>query len=232
VKQLCETDRRILSGAREPDIHNIATEAEFNTERERLKKSFLSKEYVEPSEDDVKWGLLNRKAIKHASNGDFGLSTIMYSMMAQFLVRRWRLREALELYLYVCLLDLNGANNVSGFGNDREILKQFPAFNPRLAFLAPAPLDQVARIATKLGLSKDELRRIVEKRSAGLPISVQQSWTCLEKAIWPDPSAVRKPVHDAASISRAPRHNEIEQVIELPDGRKNTIWRDARAVGG
>jgi hypothetical protein len=96
--------------------------------------------------------------------------------MADFLVRRWRLREVLGPYLYTCILDLNGANNIGGFRNDPEILKQHPPFDPALASLAPAALDQVARIAKTLVLGKEELRSIVEERSAKLPLSADQSW--------------------------------------------------------
>jgi DNA-directed RNA polymerase subunit RPC12/RpoP len=73
-----ESDYRILSGAREPDFRNIATESEVRAERERLRDSFVSKGYVEPSDVDVKWGLLNRKAIEHADDGNFGLSRSMH----------------------------------------------------------------------------------------------------------------------------------------------------------
>jgi hypothetical protein len=223
-----ETDYQILTGAREPDFRYITTESEVKAERERLRKSFLAKGYTEPSDDDVKWGLLNQKAIKYAHDGDFGLSRNIYLTMAEFLARRWRLREALELYLYVCILDLNGAQNTSGF-----VLRQFPVFDPNSSNLAPVVLDQITRIARKLQFGREELRMIVQKQSMStLPISADQCSFFLEKAIWPDPPSLSKPVYNPTSIARVTQSNEVEQILDLPGGRKMAIWRDAKTVAG
>jgi hypothetical protein len=219
-----ETDYQILTGAREPDFRYITTESEVIAERERLKESFAAKDGTGPSDDDVKWSLLNQKAIKYAH---------IYLTMAEFLARRWRLREALELYLYVCILDLNGAQNMGGFKNDPELLRQLPVFDPNRSGLAPVVLDQITRIARKLQLGTEELRVVVEKQyESKFPLSADQCWLYLEKAIWPAPSSLRKPIHDPASIARAPQPNEIEQVLDLPGGRRTAIWRDAVTVTG
>jgi hypothetical protein len=127
-----ETDYQILTGAREPDFRYITTESEVRAERERLKESFAAKDGTGPSDDDVKWGMLNQKAIKYADDSDFGLSRNIYLTMAEFLARRWRLVEALELYLYVCILDLNGAQNIGSFKNRPELLRQFPVFDTNI----------------------------------------------------------------------------------------------------
>jgi hypothetical protein len=217
-----ETDFQILAGAREPDFRYITTESEVKAERERLKESFAAKAGTGPSDDDVKWGLLNQKAINSAH---------IYLTMAEFLARRWRLREALELYLYVCILDLNGAQNMGGFKNDPELLRQLPAFDPNRSNLAPVVLDQITRIARNLQFGKGKLRALIEKKyESKFPISADQCWFFLEKAIWPEASSLRKPVYDPTSIARAPQPNEIEQVLDLPGGRKLAIWRDARTV--
>jgi len=121
--------------------------------------------------------------------------------MADFLVRRWRLREVLGPYLYTCILDLNGANNIGGFRNDPEILKQHPPFDPALASLAPAALDQVARIAKTLVLGKEELRSIVEERSAKLH-SRRTSLGLLERLSGPIPRVSGSP-STTRRVSRA-----------------------------
>jgi hypothetical protein len=80
-------------------------------------------------------------------------------------------------------------------------------------------------------LGKAELRAIVEEWSPKkLPLSASETWPYLEKALWPNPSSLRKPVNDPASASRAPMPNEIEQTLNLPGGRTGTIWRDQRAT--
>ena len=83
----------------------------FETEKERLKQEFLSKGYREPSDDDVKWRMLNRRPLQHATEGNLGLCRNMYLVMADFLSLREKLRDALRLYLIVCAYDLNGAQN-------------------------------------------------------------------------------------------------------------------------
>lgn len=182
-----ETDYRILSGAREPDFRHLATEEEVTAERERLNESFGRKGCAEPSDDDVKWSLLSQNGIQHANDWDFGLSRNIYYTMAEFLVRRWRLREALEFYVYVSILDLNGATNASGHKNSPELLRQFPAFDPNHASLAPAVLDQIARIVDKLRIGTDDLRAIIEKRYANkFPLSAEECWSRLEKILKPN----------------------------------------------
>jgi hypothetical protein len=223
-------DYRVLSGAREPDFSHIATESEFDAERGKLRTSLIDIERGS-REDDLKWAVLNRKAIEYASAGDFGLCRNVHYAMADFLTRRWRLRDALAMYLYVCVLDLNGPNNLSGYAGHVQLVREFPPFKPELAFLAPVPLDQIARIARTLVFGKAELRAIVDEWSPKkLPLSASQAWPYLERALWPNPLSLRKPVHDPASISRAPMTNEIEQTVDLPGGRTVTIWRDQRAT--
>jgi hypothetical protein len=223
-----ENDYRILGGAREPDFARLVTKSQFSAERTRLKTSLLGKGGG-PSDDDVKWAVLHQKAIEHANNGEFGLSRNTHFTMAEFLARRWRLRDALGMYLYVCILDLNGVNNVNA--SDAVALKMFPPFTPANALLAPVALDQIARIAGALVLGRAELRAIVEERSPKkLPLSAEQAWSFLESALWPAASSLRKPVYDPACVARAPTTHEIEQTLELPGGKKAAIWRDARAV--
>ena len=55
---------------------------------------------------------------------------------SDFLTRRMRLKEALQLYLEVWILDANGATNGNG-QKSLELLKRFPPFDQRQAFIAP-----------------------------------------------------------------------------------------------
>jgi hypothetical protein len=76
-----ESDYQILTGAREPDFRYITAESEVRAERERLKESFTAKGDTGPSDDDVKWGILNQKAIKHTHDDDFGLGRNIVSVL-------------------------------------------------------------------------------------------------------------------------------------------------------
>ncbi len=122
---------------------------------------------------------------------------------------RGTLKGALGEYLYVCILDLNDS----------------------LPSLSPVPLDQVTRIAKRLLLSKEELRALFAKYYAkSFRISPDECWSYLERALWPAPSSLHKPTRDPASIARAPQPKEVEQVLDLPGGRTEAVWRDAKAV--
>ena len=164
----------------------VAEKEEFAKEKEILRKRFGGKE---PSDNDVKWGLLNKQLIEHAKNGDWGLYRNSRFQMAEILRGEMKLKDALGTYLEVCYLDLNGVNNTGGM-RDPELLKEFPPFNPKdLAFLAPGVIDLIKRIVLKLGLSKDEIKQIfvahnsrIEK-SLRLPLSAENSWQSLEKEI-------------------------------------------------
>jgi len=164
----------------------VAEKEEFAKEKEILRKRFGGKE---PSDNDVKWGLLNKQLIEHAKNGDWGLYRNSRFQMAEILRGEMKLKDALGTYLEVCYLDLNGVNNTGGM-RDPELLKEFPPFNPKeLAFLAPGVMDLIKRIVLKLNLSKEEIKQIfVEhnsriEKSLRLPLSAENSWQSLDKEI-------------------------------------------------
>lgn len=164
----------------------VAEKEEFAKEKEILRKRFGGKE---PSDNDVRWGLLNKQLIEHAKNGDWGLYRNARFQMAEILRGEMKLKDALRTYLEVCYLDLSGPNNTGGM-NDPELLKEFPPFNPKdFSFLAPGVIDLIKRIVLKLKLNKDEIKQIfVEhnsriEKSLRLPISAEKLWQSLEKEI-------------------------------------------------
>lgn len=164
----------------------IAEKEEFAKEKEILRKRFGGKE---PSDNDVRWSLLNKQIIENAKNGDWGLYRNTRFQMAEILRREMKLKDALQTYLEVCYLDLNGVRNVGGM-NDPEILKEFPPFDPKeSAFLAPGVIDLIKRIVLKLDLSKEEIRQIFvehnsrSEKSLRLPITTEQAWSSLEKEL-------------------------------------------------
>ncbi len=164
----------------------VAEKEEFAKEKEILRKRFGGKE---PSDNDVRWGLLNKQLMEHAKNGDWGLYRNARFQMAEILRSEMKLKDALRTYLEVCYLDLNGPNNTGGM-NDPELLKEFPPFDPnRDSFLAPGVIDLIKRIVLKLELSKDEIKQIFTEhnsrmeKSLRLPLSPEKAWQSLEKEI-------------------------------------------------
>ena len=171
----------IISGTHD---EYITEKEEIEKEREILRRRFGK----EPSENDVKWGVLNKQLIRHAQRGNWGLYRNTRFTMAELLRKEMKLKQALQAYLEVCYLDLNGPNNTGG--NDPELLKEFPPFDPnRNSFLAPGVIDLIQRIIKKLNIDKDEVKKIfiehnsrIEK-SLKLPLSTEDAWQSLEKKI-------------------------------------------------
>ena len=168
------------------------THDEYFVEKEELEKErvILRKRFgKEPSENDVKWGVFNKQLIQHSQRGDWGLYRNTRFAMAELLRKEMKIKQALQAYLEVCYLDLNGPNNTGGL-DDPELLKEFPPFDPNCdSFLAPGVIDLIQRIIKELNIDKDEVKKIfiehnsrIEK-SLKLPLSAEDAWQSLEKEI-------------------------------------------------
>jgi hypothetical protein len=127
--------------------------------------------------------------IEHAQYGNWGLYRNTRLQMAEILRKEMKLENALQTYLEVCYIDLNGPNNTSGI-KDLELLKIFPPFDPKqFVFIAPVAIASVKRIMNKLTFDKNKIKTIfiehnskIEK-SLRLPISAEIAWQSLEKEI-------------------------------------------------
>jgi len=167
----------------DPDLRHVFDRQEFEAEKEKLKQQFFSTARPEPPDDDVKWAMLNRRALQHANEGNLGLCRNMHLVMADFLSRRKKLKEAFRLYLTVCAYDLNGAQNRGGMPS--EMLRRFPPFDPAMATLAPAVVESVQDLAEELSFSVDEVRREYLESAAllNLPLALGKGWSVLSLAI-------------------------------------------------
>lgn len=162
----------------------IAEKEEIIKEKEILEKRFDGKE---PSENDVKWGLLNKQLLEHAKNGNWGLYRNTKFQMAEILRRELKLKHALRTYLEICYLDLNGPNNIGGF-DDPEFLEVFLPFDPSEgnSFLAPGIIDSIQKIIKKLEITKEELQKdFIEhnsriEKSMNLPVPPVECWERVE----------------------------------------------------
>jgi len=172
------------------DIY-IANKKRIEKEKETLRRKFGK----EPSDNDVEWSLLNKDLINHAKRGDWGLYSNARFKMAEILYQEKRLKEALETYLEVCYLDLNGPSNLGGMRDpqllkESDLLNEFLPFDPESGFLAPGVIKRILRIINKLGLEKEELKSEFLKHNARihkalkLPLSPEDSWLKIEDEIW------------------------------------------------
>lgn len=177
-----EEDWLIASGNRE--LYSIA-EDEIRKERETFREKFGK----EPKENDIKWGLLNKHLLEDAINFNWGLYRCTLLEMAEILRMEWRLKAALNTYLEVCYLDLNGPKNRESIKDDPEALKQFPTFDPKQGLLAPYVVERVFQLARKLQLGKNGVKCLFVEHNnkigenLNLPLSPEGCWPLLEKEI-------------------------------------------------
>lgn len=69
----------------------VAEKEAFTNEKKILTKRFGGKE---PSDNDVKWGVLNKRLIEHAKNGNWGLYRNTRFEMAEILRREMKVKAA------------------------------------------------------------------------------------------------------------------------------------------
>lgn len=170
-----EEEWSIFNGTHGEYLYNKKQEAKA---RENLKQKFGGKE---PSDNDVKWSLLNKETIETASKGDWGLYVNTRLEMGKVCKREERWKQALTFFYEVCYLDLNGPNNASGYSKDFGI----KAFDPsdENVFLPPAVVKWISDIAfKKIGMTEDELRSDFFtfssklQKNFNLPVSVNDAW--------------------------------------------------------
>lgn len=159
----------------------LAEKNKIANEHSRLAKKFGK----EPSANDVKWGILTKEVLDHASDGDWGLYRNAHFQMAEVLRKESKLKQALSLYCRVCYLDINGPRNTSGLKS-----RKYPSFSPKEAFLAPGVISLVERTAEKMKLNQDEIKsvfmEIAEREHKGLklPVSPEKAWGKMKKELF------------------------------------------------
>ena len=163
----------------------IADKDKIEKEREILKKKFGK----EPLENDVKWGILNRDLLEEAQHGDWGLYRCTRFDMAEMLRKEMKLEQALQTYLEVAYIDLNGPNNTGG-NNDPTLLKEFPPFDPHQSnLLAPGVIALISQITKYLKFDNDKVKSIFMEHNSRieknlrLPLSAENAWPSLAKYI-------------------------------------------------
>ncbi|RPA35540.1 hypothetical protein [Shewanella frigidimarina] len=148
--------------------------------KESIRSKLISQGNASPTELDVQWIQLESSLPVLASDFKWGVYRNARLGMGDILKKRGYISEALNTYLEVCFIDLNGPNNCGT--KDPELLKMCPPFDPKSAFLAPGVLGYVYKLANKLELQSNDIEsRFIERannvgRDLGLPISPSEAW--------------------------------------------------------
>lgn len=159
-----------------------------NPEYRSMEAKFRKKWGKEPSVRDVRLALCNEHLIKHAKENNWGLYRNTKLEMAQILQKEKRGRDALQTYLEVCYIDLNGPENRGGL-HDARLLKEYPPFDPRQAFLAPGVTGEVVDLADNLGSNLEEVKQVFMEMaqtvcvSMRLPVKPEKAWAKLAKTL-------------------------------------------------
>lgn len=138
-----------------------------------------------PTAHEVVAEILMRQAAAHAEAWNWGLYRNARFNLAEAFSRQGRREDALNLFLEVLLLDLNGVRNMGT--KDPEIVRLFPPFDPSTAFLAPGAVGRAVDAMTDLSLSLDEVERrflSLDDSAApvqGLPRSAVDVWRDLKR---------------------------------------------------
>ena len=150
----------------------------YEATKEQLTKNFKG---VVPSDNDIKWSLLNEDSIKHASVQDWGLYRNTIFQMGEILRKEEKHSMAIEKYLLVCYMDTCGPNNVGvPLGQKLEFGQK--AFSKEFAFLAPGVLERVQKSAKAINKDLDDLKVIIldigVKYKGAIPftMSPEESW--------------------------------------------------------
>ena len=152
---------------------------------EARKAELASRFGHQPSDDDVHWSLYNEQLIECAKSGDWGFYRNIRFNMAELLRREKKDRASLETYLEVSYLDANGPRNMGGIF-DPGLVREFPPFDPAMAFQAPGIAARIRSLSQSLSLGESDLRAVFLQigerthQNMKLPVSPEKAWKDLE----------------------------------------------------
>jgi predicted RNA-binding Zn-ribbon protein involved in translation (DUF1610 family) len=162
---------------------------DMESERKVLRERFGK----EPSIYDVAWGVLGKQAFEYAKNGDWGLYRNTHCLRAEVLEKESKLKEALQEYLLVCFLDLNGPTNLSlninNLNKFPDLQQRYPPFRPEEAGeLAIGIVNAIRDISKDHSLNLDEIKcQFLEQgelwKTAEMPLSPIDCWAKLGKKL-------------------------------------------------
>jgi DNA-directed RNA polymerase subunit RPC12/RpoP/phage FluMu protein Com len=129
---------------------------------------------------DIRRGSSNKQALECIRTGNFGMWRNTRLDMAFLLKEEGKVRAALETFLEVCYVDLNGPQNNAALR--AELGKKFPRFDPSDSLKAPGIIFETAALIKQLALTKNDVKTIFfehnKKYVSGLrlPLSLDEAW--------------------------------------------------------
>lgn len=150
---------------------------------EKEGKSLKKKFGREPSENEIKWSLLNKELIDNASRGNWGLYRNTKLNMAELLLEESKSKQALSIFLEVAYLDINGPCNTNG-------CKEFPPFQKSHAIIAPGVINRILKIISNMGLNMNDIKAIfydvaeVNFKNLKLPVKPETAWKEIKKELF------------------------------------------------
>lgn len=134
------------------------------------------------------WRTLKRGATLYARDGNWLLFRNARYGMAELRRKQARLREALDLYLEVWYLDLNGPHDCWGVFGARRVYETAP-FSPDQGLTTPAVARWVNRVCVRLDIDKMQIERLFVDialrawRQLNLPLTPHDAWRIVAEEI-------------------------------------------------
>jgi uncharacterized Zn finger protein (UPF0148 family)/ribosomal protein L40E len=112
--------------AREVDELSDSDRQRFENIRKAIREKYGSEvpKKIHRALHDVRWSSYNREGLECVRKSNFGMFRNTRLRMAQMMQEEGKYKRALEFYLEVCYIDLNGPRNNEGLSP--ELLKEFP----------------------------------------------------------------------------------------------------------
>lgn len=150
-------------------------------------KKQLNEENRNLSDFDILWGILNKQQMECVKKNDWGLFRNLRYGMYVILNAEKRFKEALIMSLEVCFYDINRPNNLST--TDPKILKEFPPFDSKAGFVAPALVESIKDLKDKLNLKWDDIKHMFIERANQVRmkimlISPEKAWEILYNELY------------------------------------------------
>lgn len=123
---------------------------------------------------DKIWGYLNKRALKHSSEGNWGLYRNAQFEMSEFVKEEGKTLDALQILCEVISIDLSGLSNSFNMEYLWITSEHYFPYENSLIKMAPGITGRVEKYAKELGWTEEELRAFLlkeqEKREKPLHI--------------------------------------------------------------
>lgn len=158
-------------------------------------KKDLTKQFgKEPSMNDIKWRVYNKKVLSLTTNRQWGLYRNNKLDMAKLLEKEGRQKQALLTLLEICYLDLNGCRNISTINGKPMSIKEtnelgIKDFDASMAFLAPGIISMVKDKIAEIKLNINEVKKMFieinhkTKPLKIMPLNPEEAWRGLVKKL-------------------------------------------------